>query len=246
MREIFGGRGGRSRWRVAAAVVAAGMALPVVAAVWRRCPALATLSYGPVPGSAIGRRTLPRESTWERTWTTCGRAGPEGGDFSVSAVRTSDYGFQCTELANRFLWDATSRLNDLDAQATTWSGATSPSPYTVTHTSIPLVSSGTKTLPSAGDIISMQGTAKGNPYGHVAIVTGFTGTVKKGQIQLLEENGSSSGTNDININNGQMTYGSPSYDYGCVLLHLLPVGRASTPRPPGRADEPERLLGHRV
>ena len=232
MREIFRGRGGRSRWRVAAAVVATGIALPMVVAGVDATPAMATsFTYG--TGSGFCHQVDPPTgnylgATLDNVWA----CGPEGGDFSVAPFETSDFGFQCTELANRFLWDAhqLAPINDSDAPGDNLVGGNFALSVHDQHTSIPLVSSGTKTLPSAGDIISMwKGTGAYGQDGddsHVAVVTGVVATSSGWNITVMEENAPDTdhGYNTITVsaNGADWSYG-PKYFTSFDWVHFAPL-----------------------
>jgi hypothetical protein len=107
----------------------------------------------------------------------------------------SGYGgiFQCTELANRFLYNATKGdyVNDADAPPVGLTGANFV--YSVNyHYHLPTASSGPDSLPAAGDIISMWGGSSRQSDeltsdGHVAVVTAVTHTGTGWVITTLNE-----------------------------------------------------------
>jgi hypothetical protein len=60
----------------------------------------------------------------------------------------------------------------------------------------------------------MWGGPSAQSAGHVAVVTSVAISGGNGKITLLEENGSASGVSSITVNNGNMSYGSPTYKGG--------------------------------
>ncbi len=144
--------------------------------------------------------------------------GPLGvNDFSDPPFEDSDYGFQCTELADRFLWDAhqIAPVDSADAPGGSLYGGNFVVTVHAVDSSIPVVNSGTTTLPAAGDIISMWGGASGQGQSgddsHVAVVTGITETSSGWTITVMEENGSASGRNSITVSANGTSW---SYDSG--------------------------------
>jgi hypothetical protein len=211
MREIFRGRGGRSRWRAAAAVVA-GLALAGLGVGVAAVPASATPSWA---GSTFcsshdGGRYL--NSSYNGV-AAC--VGPLTGNVEYSSSVVFDTaGYNCVELAARYLY-ATTGINPPQVLSAYNIASEYASAAEKLHYNFPLSgwTSAYSTSIAPGDIISMQGTP-GNPSGHVAIVTKVSVSGGKGTIQLLEENGASNGINYVNVNNGQMSYGLPSFDGG--------------------------------
>jgi hypothetical protein len=142
----------------------------------------------------------------------CG--GSYTGTVSYNGVVFDTDGWQCVELASRWLYADTGLkppMVDYGKNVAKTYHATYPQ-----FTAYP-ASGGTATFSSsirAGDIISMWGAPGTEPAGHVAVVTGVNVTGGNGTISLLEENGSATGYAQINVTSGQMSYGSPkSYYY---------------------------------
>ena len=174
-------------------------------------------------------------------------SGPDGGpgDFSVPAknpagqpvlplpyFESGSFGFQCTELANRFFWvyygAAQGELPIHDPQAIAagfgnglvGGNYVATLAYTLTHTydvrGVQTEMSGTGALPVAGDIVSMWGLGnldQDGPDSHVAVAAGNPSAVpgKTGwtTIPLIEENAHpNKGANEILVSpTGKWTYG---------------------------------------
>jgi hypothetical protein len=93
-----------------------------------------------------------------------------------------------------------------------------------------------------GDIISMWGPSGSDPAGHVAVVTAVNVTLTNGvdgtgTITVMDENDLSTGTATINVQNGQMSYGTPGNYYYYNQFQWLelapgPSGAASVPGVP--------------
>lgn len=113
----------------------------------------------------------------------CGPIPGSGEPGYGDAFEESLYGFQCTELADRFLWDAWGKEpvfgSDLDGEGF---AAAVHSAYP----SVPLVANGTAGQPYVpGDIVSFSGDGEG----HVAVVTASTENAKgAGKVTIMEEN----------------------------------------------------------
>lgn len=120
---------------------------------------------------------------------TPGYGSPNQGS-EPNFFESSPNGFQCTELANRVLWDvwgimpiSGESLDGKNFAATVASTRTMPS-----GASIPLVKNGTQNEPYLpGDIVSFTGDGG---LGHVAVVTSsnYTDATGDGTVTLLEEN----------------------------------------------------------
>ncbi len=135
---------------------------------------------------------------------TCGPASgyyvPASGTYK-GFFEDAPYGYQCTELANRFVFDIWG-LNPVNANGddyvSTLHGA---------HPSVPLIANGTAGQPYLpGDIVSFTGTGS-LANGHVAVVMASTyapGDSGNYTVTLLEENASSSGENTAAVTNWKM------------------------------------------
>ena len=97
-------------------------------------------------------------------------------------------GFQCVELANRFLWDVYNKGPLFDSSLNGWNFA---STINKTYPSIPLVENGTPGIPYlSGDIVSFTGNpgTSVSGFGHVAIVIHSTeNSSGNGQITILQQ-----------------------------------------------------------
>lgn len=152
----------------------------------------------------------------------CGPANGPADDFDTA-------GFQCVELSERFMWAIYKEFvpdvpdgKDLVSLGGQYLGT-------------PIGAPGPGSLPVPGDIVSLWGDANADPFGHTAVVTGVNvDSQGNGTIQIMEENGASSGWDQINVTNWAETYGDPSYDGGLFYydhidwLELAP----SAPTPP--------------
>jgi hypothetical protein len=137
-------------------------------------------------------------------------------------------GFQCTELANRYLYNVNGDTVFGDSLVGGNFVSTVSSQY-----GISTGSSGGSAMPVAGDIISMWGGSSGEPQSggdtHVAIVTSVSG----GSITTLNQNDVSDSNGDNGFNTITVSGSSWSFNGGFYStfewLNLV----ASTPGPPG-------------
>jgi CHAP domain len=127
-------------------------------------------------------------------------------------------GFQCTELANRFLYNVTGNTIFNNAEVGGNFAALAAKAY-----SIPTGNSGTTNLPTAGDIISMWGGTSKQPEAgsdsHVAVVTNVTTVTSGWRIATLNQNDKSDtdgedGINYITVTNDGKTWSFNSGFYG--------------------------------
>ena len=148
--------------------------------------------------------------------------GPLTGTIKYNGVTFDTAGWNCVELAARYLYAATGSVPPEVPAA-----ANVAQKYHAAFAKYPVypASGGTSAFGSSiadGDIISMWGGPSAQSFGHVAIVIDVSGVSGgNGRIKLLEENGAGStsttghaGYGYINVSNGQMSYGSPTYDGG--------------------------------
>jgi hypothetical protein len=118
-------------------------------------------------------------------------------------------GFQCTELANRFLFDAW----DLQPVfGSSLDGANYARTVHADYPSVPLVPNGTSGQPYLpGDIISFTGSSK-EPDGHVAVVIGTTeNSSGNGTVTIMEQNAASSGTETLAVSGWKLLPATGSY-----------------------------------
>jgi hypothetical protein len=154
------------------------------------------------------------------TWNgvaACGNAYPNNnqGKISYNGVPFDSVGFQCVELAARYFYYVTGKTPPTPAAGSAFaSSLKSQYGYNVYPAS---AGSGTSTFQSSitkGNIISMW--SAGDPIGHVGVVISVNVTNGTGSIEIMDENGSGTGTDWINVQNGIMSYGyapNQSYNY---------------------------------
>jgi hypothetical protein len=106
-------------------------------------------------------------------------------------------GFQCTELANRFLFDAWGLAPVFGASL---DGATYAQTVHAQDPSVPLVANGTADQPYLpGDIVSFTGNSS-EPDGHVAVVIASTeDSGGNGSVTIMEENAAAAGEETLNV-----------------------------------------------
>ena len=134
-------------------------------------------------------------------------------------------GFQCVELSARFMWDVYRKVirKVPDGADLVRLG------HKQLH--IPVGTPGPNRLPAPGDILSLSG-ATADPAGHTAVVAAVNVDASgNGTIQILEENGSLSGWDKLDVSHWRETFGDPQYDAGQYYytnvswLKLAPVPR---------------------
>ena len=213
MGRFFRGRflGGRTRWRAAVAAAACAL-LSALTQVGLAAPANAVGAWA--GQSFCGRFSGAYLNSYNGV-AAC--VGPLSGTISYNGVTFDTAGWNCVELAARYLYAIT---NEADVPPEVQLAKNVASRYHTAFTQFPLypASGGTGSYSSSiqdGDIISMWGGPNAQSAGHVALVTDVSGVSGgNGRIKLLEENGSSTGIAYINVSGGQMTYGSPTYAGG--------------------------------
>ncbi len=98
-------------------------------------------------------------------------------------------GFQCVELANRFLWDAYEKGPIFGSNLNGWNFAKT---VHADYSSVPLATNGTVRQPYLpGDIVSSQATPVllSPGLGHVAVVTGSSeNSAGNGSVTIMQEN----------------------------------------------------------
>ncbi len=207
MRMISRGRRIRPRWRAATAAVAAlalaGLGIGVAVAPADATPAWAGSSFC---ASHDGGHYLNDSFNGV---AACG--GPTTGNVEYnSSVIFDTAGYNCVELAARYLY-ATTSINPPEVPSAYEVASAYASAARKLNYNFPL-SGWTSAYSSGiapGDIISMQGPGDAN--GHVAVVTGFTGTAQSGQIHLLDENDPKSPNAVITVTGGTMTFDNGYY-----------------------------------
>jgi hypothetical protein len=136
-------------------------------------------------------------ANFDKVWA-CGPApGASGTPGYGDAFESAPYGFQCTELADRFLWDVWGltpvRGDALDGEsfASTVHGA---------HPSVPLVLNGTAGQPyRSGDLVSFTGNSH-EPDGHVAVVTASAENASgNGTVTIMEQDAAVSGQETLTV-----------------------------------------------
>jgi hypothetical protein len=135
------------------------------------------------------------------------------GEISYKGVVFDYVGFQCVELANRFIYYV-DQIVPVNGDSLT--GGNYVSTVHSTHRSISVGSSPGTSLPVAGDIISMWGGSSGSTspndaLTHVAVVTGVSVSGSGWTIHVMEENASASGSNSISVSSSGASW---SYNDG--------------------------------
>jgi hypothetical protein len=145
-------------------------------------------------------------------------------------------GFQCVELSARFLWAVYGEvIRKVDSGADF---------VTIGHDKLhlPVGTPGPHRVPSPGDIVSLWGP-NAEPAGHTAVVSAVNVNPHgNGAIQLMEENGSMSGWDHIDVRHWQETYGDPRYLSGYFYytgIDWLDLARPNmaAPRVPHSTDQ---------
>ncbi len=138
-------------------------------------------------------------ANYDNVWA-CGPI-PNGNEVGYGdEFEHSKYGFQCTELADRFLWD---RWGISPVFGEGLNGENFAATVHADHTSVLLVANGTAGQPyEPGDIVSFSGDYEG----HVAVVTSSTeNSSGDGTVTIMEENTpsnlSSNGTETLRVPN---------------------------------------------
>ena len=161
----------------------------------------------------------------------CGPATGSGDDFDT-------VGFQCVELSERFLWAVYGDFipNVPSGRALVSMGSTA--------LGAPVGTPAVNSLPVPGDVVSMWGGSKAEVYGHTAVVTAVdvdpSGT---GTIQIMEENGTSDGWDQINVDDWAETYGDRSYDGGIFYYNHVEWLELQPNQPPAASDLVYKIQG---
>ena len=148
-------------------------------------------------------------------------------------------GFQCTELANRFLFDLFGQgpVFDDSFNGENLDGDTFAATVNNAYPSDPLIANGTANQPYlAGDIVSFADKPGHDEGGHVAVVMGSTYTAGDSgnyTITILEENSPTgpNGSESLNVSNWSLSTPSTSW---VTPLNFLALVSGVTPPPPAR------------
>ena len=167
-------------------------------------------TYGTGPGfcSSVASGAYDLGASFDNVWA-CGPTPGAGAPGYGDAFESSPWGFQCTELANRFLWDAWGIAPIFGANL---DGADFASTVHASHSSIVDVVNGTIGQPYLpGDIVSFAGNSY-EPDGHVAVVIASSeNSVGNGQVTVMEENASTSGSETLTVANWLLEKAPGSY-----------------------------------
>lgn len=150
----------------------------------------------------------------------CGPATGTVDDFSTA-------GFQCVELVERYLW-----VNYGDFIPNVPSGKDL---VALGHATLglTLVKPGPGRLPAVGDAVSLWGGSNAQPFGHAAIVSSVSvNGAGNGIIGMIEENGTATGWDHIDVTNWVQTYGDPSWGGGAYYYDHIVWLRMKQPTPP--------------
>lgn len=177
----------RGLWRSRIALTALGVLLSFVGSVGiASAPASAT-SFS--PGEGNGAQWCARYGgTSLASFDNVFACSTKSVHAGATPFNPSVGGFQCTELADRFLWAHWQRQPIFSP---TLDGASFASTVHSMYRSVPLVQNGTVGQPyEPGDIVSFSGKpGKNEPDGHVAIVVGSNENSEgDGTVTILEQN----------------------------------------------------------
>ena len=129
----------------------------------------------------------------------CGPATGNPDDFD-------SVGFQCVELAERFLWV------NYGAFITGVPDGRHFVAMAAAQLDVAIGTPGVGALPAPGDVISLWGPAPALIYGHTAVVTSVSvNGYGNGVIEVMEENGSKTGWDQLTVSNWRETYSTPSW-----------------------------------
>lgn len=220
----------RSRWRTAAVVTAARPGVPslgLLAGSGELAPVAGEYGFskhtrlavgeGLGPGWCLAFGGYPLGPSIDGVYA----CGPSLGQANVFDTD----GFQCVELSTRFLWDVYRRVvrKVPDGADLVWLA------HRQLH--IPVGTPGYRRVPAPGDILSLSGP-NADPNGHTAVVTAVNVDANgNGSIQVMEENGSLSGWDQLNVSHWGETFGDPRFDGGLYYytdvswLKLAPAPR---------------------
>lgn len=144
-------------------------------------------------------------ANFDNVWACGPIPGASGEPGYGDSFEQAPYGFQCIELADRFLWDAWGIDPVFGADL---NGANYADTVHADNPSVSLVTNGTANKPYLpGDVVSFTGGPDDD--GHVAVVTGSSeNSTGDGTVSLTEEDASSSGQTKATVSNWSM--GTPA------------------------------------
>jgi hypothetical protein len=191
-------------------------------------------------GGAVARSSLSSEDGLGADYCSSHYGSPLGAHYrnvyacapatGTPPLTYDSTGYQCVELSVRFVWDVFHRyiLN-------VPSGAEL---VNVGHAElgIPIGYPARHVIPLPGDVLSLSG-AHADPWGHTAVVVrDGVDANGNGSIGIMEENGSASGLDQINVRGWQESYGDPGYANSLFYypnvswLKLVAPGQPPLPR----------------
>jgi len=233
----------RSRWSllwVTLAVSVAAAFAPSAASLAEGTSRSATSATDWADSAFCASYDVPYLGTTYNGVAACGDAWPAAnnqGEISYNGVEFDSYGFQCVELAARYLYYMTGQRPPLVPDASYFAyyvGADDG--YDVYPAGMYGGTSTFQTSLTPGQIISMWSSS--DSVGHVAVVTAVDVAGGNGTITVMDEDASASGTDTITVTNGAMSYGSAYQDFqwttnlpgGGSPLPDAPVGVAASGR----------------
>ena len=146
----------------------------------------------------------------------CGPANNSGTGYKVPSsgsykgfFEAAPYSYQCTELADRILFDFWKMQPVYGANL---DGKTFASTVHARYPSVQLIANGTAGKPYLpGDIVSFTGDTQ-EPDGHVAVVTASTENASgNGKVTIIEENAAASGQETLTVSNWKLLRAADSY-----------------------------------
>jgi hypothetical protein len=151
-------------------------------------------------------------------------------------------GFQCVELSERMMWiETTHYVAGVDFGRNFVSDASA-------QTGLPIGIPAPHSLPLPGDIVSMWGGPAADSFGHTAVVIGVhVDRSGNGTVSMMEENGSVTGLDEINVHAWAEAYGDPNYAGGLYyydFVEWLKIAKAPPPKPEFPAKSWHRFNHH--
>lgn len=152
-------------------------------------------------------------ASFDGVWA-CGPPPHTGAPGYGDDFESAPWGFQCTELANRFLWAAYG-LSPIFAPSLT--GAVFATAFHNAHQEVALVPNGTTGVPYLpGDVVSFSDGG----LGHVAIVTASSEDVNgNGKVDFMEENLWADGSDSAYVSHWRL--GGLAHDSSLTPVNFL-------------------------
>ena len=158
---------------------------------------------------------------------SCGNAYPNNyqGKITYDGVLLDSVGFQCVELAARYLFYTTGHVPPVVQDASDYAYYIGKDyGYNVFPAGLTGVTHTYNASLSRGQVVSMWSSS--DEVGHVGVVTSVSVTNGNGTITIMDENGSSAGSDKINVSGGSMSLdGYPDFQWTTNLPYSAPTLR---------------------